>query len=92
MTIELPTPTSDEQLAKMLREVIFSELDEINIAYISDSLTNKYNDILKIVDKISIMKSGFKKSFLIEQYLEIVNDFVLKCKIEKYGLPEDLLH
>jgi hypothetical protein len=91
MTIELPTSISDEKLAKMLREYLFKELEEINIAYVSDSLANRFYDILKVAVKIAITEVGFKKTFLIQQYQETVKDFVLKCKIEKYGLPEDLL-
>ena len=91
MSIELPTSPSVEQLSKMLREYLFTELEEINIAYVSNSLTNRFYDILKVADKIAINEVGFKKTFLIQQYQETVKDFVLKCKIEKYGLPEDLL-
>jgi hypothetical protein len=64
---------------------------KLTLYMLSKKLRDEYIRLIEISKVISQEEDIEKRFFFIEHYDKQTKDFILNCKIEKYGTPNDLL-
>lgn len=87
----MPVFSSGPSPKCLLIKNLSDSFSDINISYNSKKLQDQFVKLFEYVDKIFETEDIDKRLFMLEYLDKCKRELIFQCKVERYGVAEDLL-